>query len=65
MAGEGSVILELPDYYEDAGSDQMIGLTSPSCSSDELTIIDCEFNMASRILTVTYETSDGDDTEDE
>jgi hypothetical protein len=42
----------------------MIGQTSPACSSDELTINECEFNSASLLLTITYETSDGEDTKE-
>ena len=54
-------MVNFPNYYQDAGSDQMIGTISPSCSSDGLEISACEFNPSSRILTVRYETESGDD----
>ena len=59
MVASGQVVVRFPDYYENAGSDQMIAETDPSCSSDTLEITDCEFAPASRQLSIYYETSDG------
>ena len=55
MLEEGTLVVNFPMYYENSGSDQMIG-ESPSCSADGLTIKDCIFNSASRQLTIIYQT---------
>ena len=59
LAGEGTVVLNVPEYYTDAGSDQMIGRSSSCASDGDLVNVSCEFLSASRQLTISYETSNG------
>lgn len=60
MSSVGTLVINFPLYYENSGSDQMIGEINPSCSADDkLTITNCIFNFASRQLTISYENVSG------
>jgi len=59
MVADGTLVVMFPEYYKDSGSDQMIGVTSPSCSADGFDIENCVFNSASRSLTIVYQTVSG------
>lgn len=59
LVAAGTIVVNFPQYYKDAGSDQMISVTTPSCSADGVTINECLFNSASRSLTITYEMNSG------
>lgn len=59
MTAAGRVVLNLPQYYERAGSDQMIPTSSPACSAEQADVTSCFFNVATRVLTLNYSFRDG------
>ena len=55
MTAKGRVLVSIPEYYENAGSDYMIGTPYPACSADSAFVKSCYFNQATLTLTIEYE----------
>eukprot|EP00347_Sterkiella_histriomuscorum_P010553 403375847 len=66
LKARGLVIIGIPSYYTNSGSNYMIGSNTPTCSGDmtskTITVNSCTFSGASLQLTVSYTISDLADT---
>jgi len=48
MRANGRLLVDFPDYYSNAGSDQMISTTNPYCYGSQMLVLSCKFNSAAK-----------------